>query len=60
MDFDAACGCTLSPEREDLSPCTQCDCCEAHCTCTCESCGAELHALDDCEACLQEVPMRDV
>jgi hypothetical protein len=59
MDFDAACGCVLSPEREDLPPCAACDACEAHCLCCCERCGTPLHALDDCPACLQEPDMGD-
>lgn len=55
----AACGCILSPARDDLPPCSVCDGCQDHCACTCDVCGKPLHAMDDCLACLQEPEYHD-
>lgn len=53
-DIQAACGCILNSDRDDMPPCIECDMCEAHCACTCHDCGANLHAFDNCMTCLEE------
>lgn len=55
----AACNCTLSEARNDYPPCPDCGACEDCCKCACIVCGAALHAMDDCLACLEAADTGD-
>jgi hypothetical protein len=50
----ALCGHVAEIDSAGHPMCSRCGRCEACCGCTCEQCGENLHAWDECFLCLEE------